>query len=106
MISQQTIETVKKRLVDVYHPLAIYLFGSYAWGEPTEESDLDILVIVDKSDEKSYVRPREGHAALRGLGISKDIIVFTKEDFEDRITDRSTLSYKILHEGVKLYEAV
>jgi len=43
MISQETIEEVKNRLVKTYDPISIYLFGSYAWGHPTEDSDLDLL---------------------------------------------------------------
>ena len=45
MITPEIIEEVKKRLIAVYKPEAIYLFGSYAWGAPTEGSDLDLLVI-------------------------------------------------------------
>lgn len=56
MISKETIEEVKNRLVKTYDPIAIYLFGSYAWGHPDDESDLDLLIVVDKSDEKSHRR--------------------------------------------------
>lgn len=34
MISPETLEEVKNRLVKTYAPLEIYLFGSYAWGNP------------------------------------------------------------------------
>lgn len=47
MINKETIEEVKNRLVKTYNPIAIYLFGSYAWGSPTEDSDLDLLVIIE-----------------------------------------------------------
>ena len=53
MISKEVLEEVKNRLVQAYNPVAIYLFGSYAWGVPTEDSDLDLLVVVDESEEKS-----------------------------------------------------
>ena len=46
------MEEVKKRLINVYDPIAIYIFGSYAWGTPTEDSDLDLLVVVRDSIEK------------------------------------------------------
>jgi hypothetical protein len=39
VISQTVIEEVKRRLIEVYDPAKIYLFGSYAWGVPHEESD-------------------------------------------------------------------
>jgi uncharacterized protein len=103
MVSQETIEEVKNRLVKTYDPVAIYLFGSYAWGCPTEDSDLDLLVVIDTSNEKTYARSRSGHYALFGLNVSKDIIVYTKEEFEKKIQDKATLGYKIKNEGKILY---
>jgi predicted nucleotidyltransferase len=37
------IEVVINRLAEVYKPREIYLFGSYAWGQPGQQSDLDLL---------------------------------------------------------------
>lgn len=103
MINKETIEEVKNRLVKTYNPVAIYLFGSYAWGNPTEDSDLDLMIVVEKSDEKSYKRPIPGYDALFGLNISKDIIVHTKEVFDRRTNDITTLEYKIKKDGKVLY---
>ena len=103
MISKETIEEVKNRLVKTYNPVAIYLFGSYAWGSPTEDSDLDLLVVVDKSDEKSFTRPVAGYRALRGMDVSKDIIVYTKKEFDERSASITTLCYKIKKEGKVIY---
>ena len=103
MIKKETIEEVKKRLVEVYDPIAIYVFGSYAWGCPTEESDLDLLVVVDESDEKTYKRPIAGHRALLGLNISKDLIVKTREEFEEASGKITTLIYKIKNDGELIY---
>ena len=90
-------------MVEVYNPVAIYVFGSYAWGIPTEESDLDLLIIVDKSDEKSYKRPVAGYRALRGVRIAKDLIVKTKAEFEASVNDVTTLGYKIKKDGELIY---
>ncbi|KKP29498.1 MAG: Nucleotidyltransferase domain protein [candidate division TM6 bacterium GW2011_GWF2_30_66] len=103
MIDKKTIEEVKNRLVKTYNPLAIYIFGSYAWGSPTEDSDLDLLIIIDKSNEKSYSRSIAGHKALFGVGISKDIIIYTKEEFDKISENITTLGYKIKREGELIY---
>ena len=104
MVSKEVIEDVKNRLVKTYNPIAIYLFGSYAWGTPTEESDLDLLIVVEKSDEKSFRRPIKGYDALAGLEyISKDIIVQTKDEFEKRSNEKTTLEYKIKKSGELIY---
>ena len=102
-LNEEIIEEVKNRLIKTYNPIAIYLFGSYAWGTPTKDSDLDLLIIVDQSDEKSYKRPIAGHRALRGLDISKDLIIKTKKEFEHSSNDITTLGYKIKKDGELIY---
>jgi predicted nucleotidyltransferase len=100
MVSKEILEDIKNRLVKAYDPIAIYLFGSYAWGTPDEESDLDLLVVVEESEEKSFKRPLVGYKALRGLElISKDLIVETKKEFERRSNEISTLEHKIKRDG-------
>lgn len=103
MIKNITIAEVVKRLVEVYHPLAIYLFGSYAWGKPNDDSDLDLLVVVEKSDQRHYERPVKGLLALFGLDISKDLLVSTRDEFSRNAKDQSSLYFKIKHDGKRLY---
>lgn len=103
MINKAVIDEVKNRLVKTYDPLAIYLFGSYAWGTPTKDSDLDLLIIVEKSEEKSYKRPLPGQRVLFGLGISKDLIVYTKEEFDRYSADATSLCHKIGQAGRIIY---
>jgi len=103
MINKDIVDEAKRRLVETYNPIAIYVFGSYAWGNPTEDSDLDLLIVIDKSEEKSYKRPVAGHRALRGLGIAKDLIVKTKEEFDASASNVTTLIYKIKHDGELIY---
>jgi predicted nucleotidyltransferase len=47
MISPDVIEEVKNRLIKAYNPLEIYIFGSYAWGHPDDESDLGSLEFLN-----------------------------------------------------------
>ena len=103
MNTQNLINEVKKRLVSAYQPLEIYLFGSYAWGTPTAESDLDLLVIIEESQEKSYQRPIKGYRALFDIDTPNDIIVYTKTEFEEKSSLVSTLAYKVKLRGQKIY---
>jgi uncharacterized protein len=103
MISQATLEEVKSRLVKVYSPRAIYLFGSYAWGSPTDESDLDLLVVVDEADAKDFWRSSLGDEALVGLKIPRDILVYSKKEFDQLTNDTTSLCYKIKRDGKVLY---
>ena len=103
MIEKHIIETIKNKLVAVYHPLKIYLFGSYAWGTPTEDSDLDLLIVVSKSTKQSYERAVKGYHALFGMNIDTEIVVRTQSEFEATASDVTTLAYKIKNEGKLLY---
>ncbi len=101
---EATIGTAVERLVAEFQPEQIWLFGSYAWGEPDEHSDLDFYVVVRTSNETSLERGQRAHRCLRGLGMAKDVMVATAEAAERFGRLRPTLTYKIFREGVKLYE--
>ena len=106
MISKETIEEVKNRLVKLYNPYEIYIFGRYAWGVPDDESDLDLLIIVDELTKDRYKWLADGHIALMGTNISKDLLLLTKKEFEDRSTDATSLYHRIKNEGKKVYARV
>ncbi len=100
------LEEIKSRLQNVYNPKLIYLFGSYAWGTPEQHSDIDIAVIVEESDEKSYKRVQVGLKELWSIEKPIDLLVYTINEFKEKSGHPSTLQYKIEQKGVKLYEAL
>ena len=103
MISQDKIQEATRRLVEAYNPVAIYLFGSYAWGEPNEDSDLDLMVILSDSFEVAFSSHKKGKWALRDLKIANDLILANRYYFEKTALQSSTLEFKIKNEGKKLY---
>jgi predicted nucleotidyltransferase len=102
-MSSTIIEKVKEKLIETYNPLEIYVFGSYAWGSPDEESDLDLLVIVDNCSQDRYQLLAKGHKALIDSPISKDILIATREEFEKYSQDVTTLYFKIKNKGKLIY---
>jgi predicted nucleotidyltransferase len=81
---QNSIQSIEAAIVDKLKPLKplkIILFGSYAYGIPNADSDLDICVIKkevkSKSKEKREIRER-----LKELLIPKDILVSSLEEYE------------------------
>jgi predicted nucleotidyltransferase len=103
MPNQQLLNDITNRLIKAYQPIAIYLFGSYAWGSPRPDSDFDLMVIVNESNEKNYKRPKKGLLALSGLHIAKDLVVYTAAEFSQRAHHASSLCRRIQQEGIKLY---
>lgn len=101
------IEKIKIEIVEKLKPLnprKIILFGSYAYGTPTEESDLDICVInndfTSKIKEKSKIRK-----ALKEIKVAKDILVEDEEYFLSH-SDKdwiNTALYDARHKGEVLY---
>ena len=46
MVDDQTIQDLCNHIVQEFHPDRIILFGSYAYGNPTPDSDVDLLVVL------------------------------------------------------------
>ncbi len=102
---ESTLTIIRDVLAREYQPQMIFLFGSHAWGTPTDQSDIDICVVLKESNQSQADRIRQGLRALLAYHINLDLLVFTEAEFIPRSTHPSTLAYQISHKGVKLYEA-
>ena len=100
---QETLSEATQRLVTEFQPEQIWLFGSHAWGEPGQDSDLDLMVIVTESDESPVSRAQRAHRSLIGLGIPKDVLVKTRAEFDRFRNVVSSLTYKVSREGRLVY---
>ncbi len=80
-ITDEIIQEIKNRIVKGAHPDKIILFGSYAYGNPMKDSDLDLLVIMP-SNEPMHKRVLQIRKLLSDFRIPKDIIVYTPEEVE------------------------
>jgi len=97
------LESAVERLKAEFQPEAIYLFGSHAWGTPTEDSDVDLMVIVHESSEKGIRRSQRAHRCLSGLGFAKDVLVPTRAQVDRYKHLRASLFHQVLAQGRKLY---
>jgi predicted nucleotidyltransferase len=55
-VSPEILSEIAQRLVTEFNPERIILFGSHAWGNPEEDSDIDLLVIVSETNERPIAR--------------------------------------------------
>jgi predicted nucleotidyltransferase len=97
------LEEAVERLKSEFQPEQIWLFGSHAWGAPTEDSDVDLMVIVPSSNERPIRRMQRAQRCLRGIGFAKDVLVNTRPEFDRYRHLKASLSHKIVEEGRKLY---
>lgn len=102
-LSSINIEAITKKLVERFHPEKIILFGSYAWGDPDEASDIDLMVIIPDSFLSPARRSQMAHKCLRDIGIAKDIIVKTRKEFDKYTNVHASLECEVMERGRVLY---
>jgi predicted nucleotidyltransferase len=103
MIEFSQIKAVGNQIAEHFHPQRIILFGSYADGHPTEDSDVDLLVImpIKKSSVDQSVEIR---MAIRPP-FPVDLLVRSAEKVEERLKLGDSFMRSILQKGKVLYEA-
>ena len=102
-LNAELLEEIVERILKVTQPEKIILFGSYARGEATAGSDIDIL-IIQPSDLPRYKRSSPVRLALKGLFPSKDIVVYTPEEVKEWESASTSFIASALREGRVLYE--
>lgn len=103
MVAMTQIEDLGRRIGREFHPDRVVLFGSYARGVATDDSDVDLLVILP-FEGKSVNQSVEMRMRLRPA-FPVDLIVRTPEKVRERIQMGDDFMREILEEGKVLYEA-
>jgi predicted nucleotidyltransferase len=101
--TRRTLQALAKDIVRKFRPQRIILFGSYAYGQPTRESDVDLLVIM-----QTTLRPIEQAVAIRqavDAPFPMDLLVRTPEQIERRLSLGDYFFKEIVSRGRVLYEA-
>lgn len=97
------LEEIKNRIVQAFNPVKIILFGSYAWGTPKEDSDLDLLVILE-TDESPVKRIVRVSRLFRDRKLPMDILVKTPQEIEERLRIGDPFFKEVLEKGRLIYE--
>ena len=104
MLSTREIAEISSEIVRQVQPRKIILFGSYADGSATDESDLDLLVVND-SEEPSRVQNRRLRRMLGDCGVPVDVFVKSSEEFDTYKDIVGTILYPAHQFGRVLYDA-
>ena len=102
MVHEQDIQQVAKRLGQAANARQVILFGSYARGEATESSDVDLLIIAE-SNLPRFKRSRALYKLLRPYPFGMDLLVYTPQEIETGRQSPVSFVSTVLREGKTLY---
>ena len=97
------IRSVTRQIVHQFRPQKVILFGSYAYGQPTEDSDVDLLVLMDMDEPPLHVAAKIAAAVEHPFPL--DIVVRTPTEFVAAIQRKGVFATEVATKGVTLYEA-
>jgi len=102
-VDMNRIQDLAARIAREFKPEKIVLFGSYAYGHPTSDSDVDLLVIL-KFDGKPVRKAIEIRNRLNP-SLPLDLLVRTPEQIANRVVQNDWFMREILERGRTLYAA-
>jgi predicted nucleotidyltransferase len=102
MVTADQIIALVDAIVAADAPEAVVLFGSYAYGTPTYDSDVDLLV-VREYEGQSPDRAAAISMQLPPLGFPMDLIVRSRSEIARRVAMRDWFLKEITENGVTLY---
>jgi len=103
MIGTDKISEIVNKISSGYNPEKIILFGSYANGNPNEDSDLDLFVIKE-TDLPRPQRTAQVRKMIYGSMNPIDLIVYTPKEIDESKENRFGFVYEVLNTGKTLYE--
>jgi predicted nucleotidyltransferase len=106
-VSSDQLALLAERIIRLVNPRQVVLFGSRARGTAREGSDIDLLIVGDRSLDERWSRRREIGRIRRNLpfvGVPIDILFFTPEEVERWRDTTNHVVSEALREGKVLYE--
>lgn len=101
----EKVDLAVKKAIEIAHPSRVFIFGSWARGEATAHSDLDLAVLVpeERRSEIPELR-RQINRQLEPIRMSIDLILVSEEYFSRFRSSINSLYYKIANQGKLIYE--
>jgi len=103
------LETRIRDALAPLHPEKVILFGSYAWGQPTEDSDIDLYVVTADDflpatwrEKREIVHAVSNRILDLRMRYAIDLLVHTKPMHRKFVETDSSFARQIMQEGVRL----
>lgn len=102
LVTEELLAGIVRKIVEKFHPEKVILFGSRIWGAPRQDSDVDILVIME-SGLRPARRSAEVSLACRPWGVAVDFLVKTPAEMDHRLKVGDPFLRRILEQGRVMY---
>ena len=102
LLTPEFLREIAQKITQALHPKKIILFGSYAYGNPSSDSDLDLLVIMETRDRPAE-RKRKVSDLFDPRPLPMDFIVLTPVELRRRLSGFDPFLEEILEKGQVLY---
>jgi predicted nucleotidyltransferase len=103
MIPMRDIQRYCDGIAAAFKPRKVILFGSYAYGRPTEDSDVDLMVVMPR---KRYRRDLDFRIRMKvPATFAVDVLVEPEDRLQRRIADRECFILDVTEKGKTLYES-
>lgn len=102
-ISRDEIQAFVDQVVRRFHPLSVILFGSHAYGNPTENSDVDLMVIMPHRGSGAQAATRIRLACPRAFPM--DLLVRTPAEIRRRLRMGDPFLCEVMSKGIVLHES-
>jgi predicted nucleotidyltransferase len=103
MVAERQIFACAREVAEKFAPEKIILFGSYAYGQPTEDSDIDLLVVMNHKGS-AVEQAAKIRSSIHSL-FPIDVLVRSSRKINDRLEMGDSFMKTILEKGEVLYEA-
>src|SRR5437588_7842580 len=99
----EALKRVVQQIVSRFHPEKVILFGSHAYGDPTEDSDVDLLVVMETNGNRLHAAA--GISAAIDHPFPLDILVFEPRQLQASLERGGIFATEVASRGLGLYEA-
>lgn len=97
------LNRILKQIVVYYKPQKVILFGSMAWGNPTKDSDLDLLIIKGGIDSLDYHERYRKLLKMIDYKTATDFLIYTPYEIKKRLYLKDPFFQTIINKGKVLY---
>ena len=103
-INNTEINNIVNQIIRGFPAEKIFLFGSYAYGTPQYDSDIDLCVITNQQGRKIDLLKQIRKLIASVANKPVDLVVYDEDEFNMRSNLNTTFEFIIKKEGIKLYE--